>query len=617
MALSCTVYTLPKLKYIQMNKAHSFHIPVLGIGFSVDTPLKVAHLGIDSVISLGDDSLLERLRKKYCSLFNLPYEEITDTQIDFRANRITSYLNLINGLIEEKIDKMISEVTTDKESIKKYFNGLPNKSKLKEDFIQKTKNVFNHKDLFAWIKENLVVGSVDVNIMTKVDKENYHEKEALPIEYNDAHAAIRGFANSDLNSSVVLSAGMNPRLYTYLANFEDFYPSAEGVIKKKIVLKVSDYRSALIQGKFLAKKGIWVSEYRIESGLNCGGHAFATNGLLIGPILEEFSTKREELRASTFSVLEQTLTQMEKPVPNEVLDMQITAQGGVGTNEEHNLLLQHYGMDSVGWGSPFLLVPEATNVDDETLKKLEQAKEEDLYLSNASPLGVPYNNLRGNTKDDERMTYIEKGRPGSACPKKILALNKEFKAEGLCTASRHYQHLKIKELDDQQLSKEEYKFAYDKIVEKSCICVGLGTSALLLNNIDTKKEKNGVAICPGPNTAYFSKTVSLESMTNHIYGRQNIIERSDRPHMFVKEFTLYLNYLKEQIEETKLQVNKSSIKYLQTFANNLTESSNYYLNLIKNQKQAFKKSLEKMESDLLDQCNALRGLQLQISSISI
>ncbi len=46
-----------------MTKAHSFHIPVMGIGYTVDTPLKVAQYGIDSVISLVDDILLEKLRK--------------------------------------------------------------------------------------------------------------------------------------------------------------------------------------------------------------------------------------------------------------------------------------------------------------------------------------------------------------------------------------------------------------------------------------------------------------------------------------------------------------------------------------------------------------------------
>ena len=64
---------------------------------------------------------------------------------------------------------------------------------------------------------------------------------------------------------------------------------------KKIILKVSDYRSAIIQGKFFAKKGLWVSEYRIESGLNCGGHAFPTQGYLMGPILEEFKKNIDSL----------------------------------------------------------------------------------------------------------------------------------------------------------------------------------------------------------------------------------------------------------------------------------------------------------------------------------
>ena len=37
----------------------------MGTAFTADTPLKVAQFGIDSVISLVDDVLLERLRKIY------------------------------------------------------------------------------------------------------------------------------------------------------------------------------------------------------------------------------------------------------------------------------------------------------------------------------------------------------------------------------------------------------------------------------------------------------------------------------------------------------------------------------------------------------------------------
>ena len=78
-----------------MLRAHSFHIPVMGIGFTIDTPLKVSQYGIDSVISIGDDFLLEKIRKMYCDKFSIPYEEINDKVEDFRAKRITSYLKLV------------------------------------------------------------------------------------------------------------------------------------------------------------------------------------------------------------------------------------------------------------------------------------------------------------------------------------------------------------------------------------------------------------------------------------------------------------------------------------------------------------------------------------------
>ena len=136
-------------------------------------------------------------------------------------------------------------------------------------------------------------GSIDVNIMTKLDRPNYaKDKTELPSEYSDALAALRGYAQSKLNSAIVFSAGINRRLYSYIEKFKDFYADATGTIKKRIILKVSDYRSSFVQGCFLAKKGLWVSEYRIESGLNCGGHAFVSDGYLLGPILEEFKKKK-------------------------------------------------------------------------------------------------------------------------------------------------------------------------------------------------------------------------------------------------------------------------------------------------------------------------------------
>jgi len=75
-----------------MNQAHTFHIPVMGIGYTIDTPLKVAHLGIDSVISLVDDQLIERMREFYCDAYQIEYQKITTKVHDYRAKRITAYL---------------------------------------------------------------------------------------------------------------------------------------------------------------------------------------------------------------------------------------------------------------------------------------------------------------------------------------------------------------------------------------------------------------------------------------------------------------------------------------------------------------------------------------------
>ena len=600
-----------------MKKTHSFHIPVMGIGFTIDTPLKVSQYGINSVISLVDDILLEKLRKMYCGKYEIPYNEITDKTKDFRAKRITSYLNLINKLAEKKFEELKNSVHEKGDKIKEFFNMLPDSSTIKEEFKNLTSKYFNVTEIENWIKDNLSMGSIDVNIMTKLDKENYNKEEKLPVEYNDAHSALRGYANSNLNSSIVFSAGINPRLYGYIAQFEDFYPDENGIIKKKIILKVSDYRSAHIQGNFLAKKGLWVSEYRVESGLNCGGHAFATDGYLMGPILAEFRDKRKELIQSLHEIFIKTLSNKNRLVPKTELPIKITAQGGVGTAEEHHFLIDHYQVDSVGWGTPFLLVPEVTNVDDQTRNKLIEAKEKDLYLSNISPLGIPYNSLKGNTKDITKLSLIAKGRPGSSCPKKYLVSNKEFTDKNICTASRQYQQLKLNELNKEVLSTTEYEEKYDKIVDKSCICVGLGTSSLLTNNLDTKVEGEGVSVCPGPNMAYFSKTMNLKEITDHIYGRLNVITRADRPNMFIKELKIYIDFLKNKVEDTKNSFTEKQEKYLLTFANNLKEGINYYESLFSDLKDKFEDTKTGILNDLETCKDKLHLLRLEIESIAL
>ncbi len=600
-----------------MPKPHTFHIPVMGIGFTVDTPIKVSHLGIDSVISLVDDILLEKLRKVYSEKFSLPYTEIHDKDHDSRAKRITSYLNMLNNLAEKKFDEFKNSLTEKSNGIREYFQSLPDSSKLKQEFKELQFKFPNFNEIKQRLKDSMIMGSIDVNIMTKVDKTNYRDGKELPAEFNDAHAALRGFAESDLKSSIILSAGMNPRLYAYMENFADFYPNAEGEMKKKIILKVSDFKSALIQGKYFAKKGLWVSEFRIESGLNCGGHAFATDGFLLGPILSEFKAKRNFLIHEMESIYFKALEIKNKIAPASTPKVLVTAQGGVGTSEEHEFLLDHYNLDSVGWGSPFLLVPEATTMDDETRQKLVEAREEDLYLSNISPLGVPFNSLRGNTKDIEKQELINKGKPGSACPKKFVMLNTELTERGICTASRTYQLLKIKALEKLNLPEKIFNFEKTKITDKSCVCVGLGTAAYLAHGVDTAGIGPGVSVCPGPNTAYFSKIVSLKSMVDHIYGRTNVIQRTDRPNMFVKELNLYIDYLKKQIEEAKFLDNHKNNKYFTTFAENLTEGVNYYKSLFGELRHKFVDTRDNILTELETGLAKIEKMKMEINKMKL
>ncbi len=562
-------------------KLHTFHIPVMGLAYTIDTPIKVAHYGISSVISIVDDDLIEKMTSFYSKKFQKTYIEITQKMEDYRAKRITTYLNLVADIVHEKFENFKLELIENKEKLEQFINILPNQSDLRTGLQNLIEDGYELKNKVAdYIERHLSSGSIDVNIMTKVDKENFFKNEALPLMYNDAHAALRGFANSKLNSSIVLSAGMNPRLYSYFEQFADFFPNENHQLKKKIILKVSDFRSAMIQGSFLAKKGLWVSEYRIESGLNCGGHAFATEGILLGPILEEFKQKKQELIANNFNLLVKAFELKNLSVPEKPYSLKITVQGGVGTSAEHNFLLENYNLNSVGWGSPFLLVPEATTLDEKTRNLLANATEKDLYLSHISPLGIPFNTIRGTSNEFFKQQRIENEKPGSSCPKKFLALSKDSHGKGICTASKKFQDTKLEELKliKATITSDIYQKRKDSITEKACLCVGLANASYLDNNIKIKGESQGVVICPGPNIAYFNQEISLEKMINHIYGRVNVMPFENRPNLFEKEIELYVDYLKKEIEN-HTEINNLVLKKWNAFKVNLILGIEYYENL--------------------------------------
>lgn len=580
---------------------HTFHIPVMGTGFTIDTPLRVARYGISSAVSLVDDVLIEQMRKFHCHKAGEPYAEITNRDEDARARRITAYLNLLDTLIARQVKALQGSPFAKGSEIVKYFEMLPDNSPLKKQYQQMLGETDPTKQssLQDALRPLAVPGSIDVNIMTKLDRDQYHKGEKLPATQADAMSALRGFAKSSVSGCMILSAGINKRLYRYMTEFDDFFPDQNGQIKKQIIIKVSDHRSSEIQGRFLAKLGLWTSEYRIESGLNCGGHTFASKGLLMGVVLDEFKKKRGSLLEKIIPMYTDALTDRGRNTAHIPKTFRITVQGGVGTATEHQFLQDHYGVDGVGWGTPFLLVPEATWMDEHSLKKAQEATDDDVFLSDASPLGVPFWSLRESASEQARRERIKAGKPGSKCPKGFVGFSTEFTKRPICLGARSYIKQKIELLEKSDQPPEVLSIIKEKVLAKGCVCHDLGGSATIPTGIDPTAT---TAVCAGPGIVDFSKIATLEEMVSHIYGRLSIQTSTNRPHVFVKELGLYVEYLRKEIKMFPLGLATNSAAFLSGMRENLFKGIDYYqalsTHLQDDSKKAFLDGLQKMQTAL-------------------
>lgn len=548
---------------------HSFTIPVMGIAFTIDSPLKLARYGISSTVSLVDDLFLEQMRKHHSAECGDDYIPIRKTAPNGRALRCTAYLDFLDRQVVKQMKLLRSLPFEEGSDINRYFELLP-PSPLRSQYLEmlECENPAQRHEMEEALRSQVVAGAINANIMTKLDRDRDRKGVELPLGDSDALAAARGFAKSTVDGSLILSAGMNPRLFAYIATLEEFRPDENGYIKKRLVLKVSDYRSADVQSKVLAKKGVWVSEYRIESGLNCGGHAFATAGLLMGPILQEFKEKRAKLAADLMVVFNKAREKAGLPAIETQLTTHLTYQGGLGTAAEQSFVYDHYKLDSTAWGSPFLLVPEATNLDVETRQGLASCKDDEIQLSPNSPLGVPFWNYINSPSENARRARIASGKPGSPCPKGHVAINWDFQAAPLCRASRTYQSRALKILQESELPQAEKDAQGIVLRNPSCICHDLSGCATLEAGIDQKATP---AICPGPNVVNFKKVISLEEMLGHIYGRNQAMHRPERPHCFLRELELYIEEFHRQIESEAPRLGK--------YEDNLRAGIEYYRTL--------------------------------------
>lgn len=522
-----------------MEPLHNFHVPVMGTGFTADTPLQIARFGISSVVSLVDDELLHAVHRHHAKRMGREVESIDGATPGDRERRIRAYLDFLDAEVGAQVEHLKTMRFDPGTELTRYFELLPD-GELRRAWVDMLADPdpTTRAERQDALRQAVVPGSIDVNIMTKVDRELTPQGEPRGPGASDAVTALRGFANSTVRGAVVFSAGLNPRLFAEAAELDAFAPDAAGELHKRIILKVSDFRSARIQGKYLAKRGLWVSEFRFESGLNCGGHAFPSESQLLGPALAQMRDQREALQAELWETYLGARPEMagRSPYP-----LRIGAQGGIGNADEQALLCEHFGVDSVGWGTPFLFVPEVTRVDDETRHALAQAGPAQIRLGHGSPLGVRFWMLTTSASERARLRRIRLGRPGSSCPKGFLGKNTPYTRVPACLAARHYQSRRLRALESDELVPGRVR-TRELVVEKACICHELGGGIGKVLGFDRGID---ACICPGPNAAHYGGEATLDEMVAHIYGRGAVAMREGRRHALVAELHLYVDLLEE------------------------------------------------------------------------
>ncbi len=173
-----------------VHSLHNFSIPVMGTGHSIDSPIRVGPYGIDSVISVVDDLLVERIRKHYCRKFDLPYENIGRTEEDGRARRITAYLNTVKEIVRETFDSIKNQPFFESNDKVTYFELLPGGHPLKQKYEQLmlAEEGTQRDRLSCELSRRMRPGSIDVNIMAGQDKLHQRRRADEP----GVLAALRG-----------------------------------------------------------------------------------------------------------------------------------------------------------------------------------------------------------------------------------------------------------------------------------------------------------------------------------------------------------------------------------------------------------------------------------------
>ncbi|MBN2712322.1 MAG: hypothetical protein JXR97_07780, partial [Planctomycetes bacterium] len=110
------------------------------------------------------------------------------------------------------------------------------------------------------------------------------------------------------------------------------------------------------------------------------------------------------------------------------------------------------------------------------------------------------------------------------------------------------------------------------------------------------------AVCCGPNIVNFNREATLEEMISHIYGRISILSGKYRPHMFIREISIYIDHMKSEMDKARIELSCKTTDCFERFRSNLIEGIEYYHGLaakiVGENKQKFEEELNTLRNEI-------------------
>lgn len=123
------------------------------------------------------------------------------------------------------------------------------------------------------------------------------------------------------------------------------------------------------------------------------------------------------------------------------------------------------------------------------------------------------------------------------------------------------------------MNEQEKERLEREVTDKACICHDLAGCATAPLEIDPAATP---AVCCGPNAAYFKQAATLKDMIDHIYGRARLQLDGSRPHMLLKELSLHIEKLREDLSRQNDAASDKTARTLTECRENLQQGIAHY-----------------------------------------